>query len=117
MTGLIHGFEYDVFISYRQNDNKYDGWVTAFVHDLILELEATIKEKVSVYFDLNPQDGLLETHSVDRSLEDKLKCLIFIPIISKTYCDKNCFAWQNEFCAFNRLAREDRFGRDIRLSR
>ena len=117
MASVIHGYEYDIFISYRQNDNKYDGWVTAFVHNLTIELEATIKEKVSVYFDIDPRDGLLETHTVDRSLEDKLKCLIFIPIISKTYCDKTAFAWQNEFCAFNRMAREDRFGRDIRLSR
>jgi tetratricopeptide (TPR) repeat protein len=117
MACLIEGFKNDIFISYRQNDNKYDGWVTAFVHNLILELEATIKEKVTVYFDINPTDGLLETHSVDKSLEAKLKCLIFIPIISRTYCDKNSFAWQHEFCAFNRLAMGDKFGRDIRLTR
>jgi tetratricopeptide (TPR) repeat protein/TolB-like protein len=117
MAGLLKGYEYDIFISYRQNDNKYDGWVTAFVHNLTYELEATIKDKVSVYFDNNPQDGLLETHSVDKSLEEKLKCLIFIPVISKTYSDRNGFAWQHEFCAFNRLASEDKFGRDIRLSR
>jgi tetratricopeptide (TPR) repeat protein/TolB-like protein len=115
MASIIHGYEHDVFISYRQNDNKYDGWVSAFVHNLTIELEATIKDKISVYFDVDPIDGLLESHSVDRSLEDKLKCLIFIPIISRTYCDKNAFAWRNEFCAFNRLAREDTFGRDIRL--
>ena len=115
MASLIEGYEYDVFISYRQSDNKYDGWVKTFVNNLTIELEATIKDKISVYFDIDPRDGLLETHSVDRSLEDKLKCLIFIPILSKTYCDKNAFAWQNEFCAFNRLAKEDRFGRDIRL--
>ena len=29
----------------------------------------------------------METHIVDESLKDKLKCLIFIPIISQTYCD------------------------------
>ena len=115
MASLIDGYENDIFISYRQNDNKYDGWVTAFVHNLIIELEATIKKKVSVYFDINPTDGLLETHSVDKSLEDKLKCLIFIPVISRTYCDKNSFAWRNEFCVFNRVAQGDRFGRDIRL--
>jgi tetratricopeptide (TPR) repeat protein len=117
MASLIQGYEYDIFISYRQNDNKYDGWVTAFVHNLTIELEATIKDKVSVFFDIDPQDGLLETHSVNRSLEDKLRCLIFIPIISRTYCDKNAFAWHNEFCAFNKLAGEDKFGRDIRLGR
>lgn len=115
MASIIEGYNYDIFISYRQNDNKYDGWVTEFVDNLNKELEANIKDKVSVYFDINPHDGLLETHSVDRSLEDKLKCLIFIPIISRTYCDPKSFAWQHEFCAFNKLAKEDQFGKDIRL--
>jgi TolB-like protein/Flp pilus assembly protein TadD len=116
MSSIIEGYSYDIFISYRQNDNKYDGWVTEFVDNLNKELEANIKDKVSVYFDINPHDGLLETHSVDRSLEDKLKCLIFIPITSRTYCDSKSFAWQHEFCTFNKLAKEDKFERDIRLS-
>jgi len=115
MASLIQGFEYDLFISYRQKDNKYDGWVTEFVDNLQKELEATFKEEVSVYFDINPHDGLLETYSVDASLREKLKCLVFIPIISQTYCDSKSFAWQHEFCAFNKMAREDMFGRDIRL--
>ena len=53
---------------------------------------------------------------VDHSLEDKLKCLIFIPIISRTYCDPKSFAWQHEFVVFNKLAKEDQFGRDIKLT-
>jgi len=116
MSSLIEGYNYDIFISYRQNDNKYDGWVTAFVDNLNKELEANIKDKLSVYFDINPTDGLLETDTVDKSLENKLKCLIFIPIISRTYCDPKSFAWQHEFCAFNKQAKEDKFGREIRLS-
>jgi hypothetical protein len=28
MTSLNPGYEYDIIISYRQKDNKYDGWVT-----------------------------------------------------------------------------------------
>ena len=84
MSSLIHGFEYDIFISYRQKDNKGDKWVTEFVNALKAELEATFKEDISIYFDENPHDGLLETHNVDKSLEGKLKCLIFIPIISQT---------------------------------
>ncbi|MBW6501185.1 MAG: tetratricopeptide repeat protein [Bacteroidales bacterium] len=115
MSSLISGFVYDIFISYRQNDNKYDGWVTEFVNNLKKELEATFKEEISVYFDINPHDGLLETHDVGASLKEKLKCLVFIPIISQTYCDSKCFAWQHEFCAFNNQAKEDQFGRDIRL--
>jgi TolB-like protein len=116
MPSIIEGYTYDIFISYRQKDNKYDGWVTEFVDNLKKELEATFKEEVSVYFDINPHDGLLETHDVDASLKEKLKCLVFIPIISQTYCDSKSFAWQHEFCTFNKLAKEDLFGRDIRLT-
>ena len=116
MPALIPTFEYDIFISYRHNDNL-DGWVTEFVQNLEKELRGTIKEPLTIYFDKNPHDGLLETHNVDKSLEGKLKCLIFIPIISQTYCDPKSFAWQHEFVAFNKLAKEDQFGRDIRLSR
>ena len=115
MSSILTGFEFDVFISYRHNDNR-SGWVTEFVKALQEELAATIKESVSVYFDTNPHNGLLETHNVDKSLESKLKCLIFIPIVSQTYCDTKSFAWQHEFCAFNKLAKEDQFGRDIKLS-
>jgi TolB-like protein len=115
MSSLVSGFEYDIFISYRHKDNKYDGWVSDFVANLKRELGATFKEEVSVYFDENPTDGLLEMHNVDKSLQQKLKCLIFIPIVSQTYCDPKSFAWQNEFCEFNRMAKADSIGRDIRL--
>ena len=113
MPSVISGYEYDIFISYRQKDNKYDGWVTEFVDNLKRELEATFKEELSVYFDENPQDGLLETHNVDKSLEGKLKSLIFIPIISQTYIDPESFAWKNEFCAFNKISQSDNLGRDV----
>ena len=103
MASVVPGCEYDIFISYRHNDNL-DGWVTEFVQNLEKELRGTIKEPVSIYFDSNPHDGLLETHNVDKSLEGKLKCLIFIPILSQTYCDPKSFAWQNEFCAFSKMA-------------
>ena len=112
---LVPGFEYDIFISYRHNDNR-SGWVTDFVNALQEELAATIKESLTIYFDKNPHDGLLETHNVDKSLEGKLKCLIFIPIVSQTYCDPKSFAWQQEFVAFNKLAQQDQVGRDIKLS-
>ncbi len=112
---IVPGFEYDIFISYRHNDNR-SGWVTEFVKALQEELAATIKEPISVYFDTNPYDGLLETHNVDKSLESKLKSIILIPVLSQTYCDPKSFAWQHEFCVFNRLAKGDQFGRDIKLS-
>jgi len=114
MPSIIPGYEYDIFISYRQNDNQ-DGWVTEFVNNLNREIKATFKEDISIYFDENPHDGLLETHDVDDSLAKKLKCLIFIPIISKTYCDPNTFAWTNELLAFNKLAEDDAYGLKITL--
>ncbi len=116
MASILPDYEYDIFISYRQKDNKYDGWVTEFVQNLEREIEATFKEDISIYFDANPHDGLLETHHVDKSLEGKLKCLVLIPILSQTYCDPKSFAWQHEFCAFNKIAKEDKLGRDIRLT-
>jgi len=129
MPSIVPGYEYDIFISYRHKDNRstsvstlqgngsstHNGWVTDFVADLRKELESTFKEDVSIYFDSNPVDGLLETHNVDKSLEGKLKTLIFIPILSQIYCDPRCYAWQNEFCTFNKLATEDAIGRDIKL--
>jgi hypothetical protein len=115
MASLIPGYQNDIFISYRQKDNKHDGWVTEFVDNLKGELESTFKEDVSVYFDINPHDGLLETHDVNASLKEKLKCLVFIPVLSRTYCDIKSFAWQNEFRAFNKFVKKDKFGREIRL--
>jgi hypothetical protein len=41
MASLILGYEYDIFINYRQKENKYDDWVTEFVDNLKGELEST----------------------------------------------------------------------------
>ena len=115
MPSVIQDFEYDIFISYRHKDNTYDGWVTEFVANLKKEIEATFKEDISIYFDANPHDGLLETHDVDDSLKEKLKCLIFIPIISQTYCDPKSFAWTSELLPFVKMASEDSLGLKIKL--
>ncbi len=128
MPSVIPGYEYDIFVSYRHKDNRSvlgspsaqgyqvsNGWVTDFIEELQRELESTLKDDLSIYFDSNPIDGLLESHNVDKSLEGKLKAVIFIPILSQIYCDPKCFAWQNEFCAFNKMALQDSLGRDIKL--
>jgi dienelactone hydrolase len=115
MSSIIEGYNYDIFISYRQKDNKGDRWVSEFVEALKTELESTFKEEISLYFDINPHDGLLETHDVDASLNDKLKCLLFIPIISRTYCDPKSFAWEHEFKAFIEQASHDQFGLKVTL--
>jgi adenylate cyclase len=115
MPSLIEGYNYDIFISYRQKDNKGDMWVSEFVESLKTELESTFKEEISVYFDINPHDGLLETHDVDESLKEKLRCLVFIPIISRTYCDTKSFAWEHEFKAFIEQALKDQYGLKVKL--
>lgn len=115
MSSIVPGYNYDIFISYRQKDNKGDKWVSEFVEALRTELESTFKEEISLYFDINPHDGLLETHDVDESLRAKLRCLIFIPIISRTYCDPKAFAWEHEFKAFVEQASRDQFGLKVKL--
>ena len=115
MPSIIPGFEYDVFISYRQKDNKHDGWVTTFVDHLKKELEMISKDEVSIYYDENLKDGLLENHEVTDTLNSKLKCILFIPVISQTYCDPNSYAWKNEFLLFRKLATEDVYGLKIKL--
>jgi hypothetical protein len=115
MPSIVPGYEYDIFISYRQKDNKGDKWVSEFIDNLKGELESTFKEDISIYFDENPHDGLLETHDVEATLEAKLKCLVFIPIISRTYCDPRSFAWEHEFKAFIELASQDQFGLKVKL--
>ena len=115
MPALIQGFAYDIFISYRQKDNKGEHWVTEFVNALKTELESTYKEDISIYFDENPHDVLQEHHDVDDSRRDKLKCLILIPILSRTYCDPKSFAWENEFKVFLSQASKDEFGLKVKL--
>ena len=115
MAAIQPEFEYDIFISYRQNDNKYDGWITEFVEKLKQELNATIKDKLSIFFDDNPNDGLLDTHHVDDSILSKIKSIIFIPIISQTYCDTSSFAWQQVFIPFRDASNNDSLQRNIRL--
>jgi hypothetical protein len=115
MGSIISDFQYDIFVSYRHHDNKYDGWVTEFVEKLNQELRATFKDRLSVYFDQNPADGLRDSHVVDDSIRQKINSLIFIPIISQTYCDTSSFAWNQEFKVFKQNSESDRFSRTIKL--
>jgi hypothetical protein len=115
MASIIPGYVYDIFVSYRHNDNKYDGWVTEFVEKLNQELDATVKDRLSIFFDKNPKEGLQETHHVDQSIHQKIKSLIFIPIISQTYCDTTAFAWNQEFKVFKSESENDALGQMIQL--
>ena len=113
-------YPYDIFISYRHNDNKApgasgEGWVSDFVSHLTTELETMIKGSVSIYFDKNPHTGLRETDQVEESLSPRLQSLIMIPILSQTYCDPDCYAWKHEFLPFLRKSAQDSLGPNIKL--
>jgi hypothetical protein len=53
MSSIIEGNNYDIFISYRQKDNKGDRSVSEFVEALKTELESAFKEEISVCFYIN----------------------------------------------------------------
>ncbi|MGI4864435.1 MAG: hypothetical protein ACRYFZ_10990 [Janthinobacterium lividum] len=115
MAALLPEFEYDIFISYRHNDNLFDGWVTEFVTRLQDELAATVKERLTIYFDKDVRDGLGDNQLVGPSLEHRLRSFILIPLISQTYCQTERFSWQHEFMPFLQEAQRSRLGLDLRL--
>ncbi len=109
-ASIIPDYDYDIHISYRFNDNKYDGWISELVEKLNQELSATLKDKLSIFFDKNAEDkreSILPGH--------KIKSLIFIPIISQTYCDINSPVWEKEFRVFQEETRNDNLGTAIKL--
>src|SRR6185295_12610448 len=78
-SSIIPEYDYDIHISYRYNDNNYDGWVTEFVEKLNQELSATLKDKLTIFFDKNPEDKRGVFQNDDGSVAQKIKSLIFIP--------------------------------------
>jgi class 3 adenylate cyclase len=105
-ASIIPDYDYDIHISYRYNDNKYDGWVSEFVEKLNQELGATLKDKLTVFFDKNPEE---------KRETQKIKSLIFIPVISQTYCDTGSSVWKNEFSLFRDEIKNDSIGSMIKL--
>lgn len=106
-ASVLPDFDYDIHISYRYNDNKYDGWVTEFVEKLNQELGATLKDKLTIFFDKSPEEK--------RVSDEKINSVIFIPIISQTYCDVNSLVWKNEFKIFQEEIKKDSIGGVVKL--
>jgi class 3 adenylate cyclase len=104
---ILQGFDYDICISYRYNDNKYDGWVSEFVDKLNQELSATLKDRLTIHFDKRPEES--------RDISQKFSSLLFIPVISQTYCDINSPVWINEFMVFLERIRSDQIGANVIL--
>jgi class 3 adenylate cyclase len=115
LSTILPGYDYDLYISYRSNDNKYDGWVTEFAAKLERELSATLKDKVSIWFDKNPEDKRRVIKNIKTGEEPNIKALLFIPIVSQTYCDADSPVWQGEFRGFNESTRQDSIGSSIKL--
>jgi len=114
-SSILPDYNYDIHISYRYNDNKYDGWISEFVEKLNQELSATLKDKLSIFFDKNPEDKREEFQQEDGSFTQNIKSLIFIPIISQTYCDSTSPVWKNEFSLFLDEIKSDSIGSNIKL--
>lgn len=106
---LSADYDSDIHVSFRLNDNKYDGWVSEFVEKLNQELAATLKDKLTIYFDRNLDETRIQSkNNLNRSL-------IFIPVISQTYCDVQSPVWINEFKVFQEMVKGDSLGTNIRL--
>lgn len=108
-ASILPDYDYDIHISYRYNDNKYDGWVTEFVEKLKQELGATLKDRLTIFFDSSPEDKR------KGYTDPKIKSLIFIPIVSQTYCDTDSPVWKNEFRVFQEEIKADSIGSMISL--
>jgi class 3 adenylate cyclase len=114
-SSILPGYDCDIHISFRYNDNKYDGWVSEFVEKLNQELSATLKDKLSIFFDKNPEDRREEFQQEDGTFTHTIKSLIFIPVISQTYCDINSPVWKNEFRIFQQAIKNDPIGSNLKL--
>jgi class 3 adenylate cyclase len=106
-SSIIPGFDYDICISYRYNDNKYDGWVSEFVDKLNQELSATLKDRLTIHFDKRSEES--------RDNSQKFSSLLFIPVISQTYCDIDSPVWINEFKIFLERISNDQVGPNVIL--
>jgi class 3 adenylate cyclase len=116
LGSLLPGYDCDIYISYRFNDNKYDGWVTEFVDKLTQELSATLKDKLSIYFDKNPEEDRKPFYEPNSLIPRQVKSLIFVPVVSQTYCDTSSLVWNEEFRGFLTGAKSDPFGPAIKLA-
>lgn len=75
MPSLLPDYEYDIFISYRQKENSYYGWVTEFVNNLRMN-RRPLSRKTYPFTLMRIRDDLVQgNHIIDKDLEDKLRCI------------------------------------------
>ncbi len=114
-SSLQPGYDADIYISYRANDNQYDGWVTEFASKLERELGATVKDKLTIWFDKSAESLYAQGAQPSESEARYRRSLIFIPIISQTYCDPASLTWQLEFKGFQSASAGDAIGPVVTL--
>jgi len=73
MASLIPGYEYDIFISYRHQDNNYGGWVTEFVANL-KKAWGDFKNDVYNPHDKSKEKGLLIHFQPNARETHEMKC-------------------------------------------
>ena len=115
-SSILPGYDHDIYISYRSNDNKYDGWVTEFAAKLERELSATLKDRLSIWFEKNPEENAQAALDKEPSGKQKIKSLIFIPIVSQTYCDTSSPVWKGEFSGFQEESKNDSIGNTVKIA-
>ncbi|MEJ0081748.1 MAG: adenylate/guanylate cyclase domain-containing protein [Puia sp.] len=116
LKSILPDFDCDIYISYRFNDNKYDGWVTEFVDKLTQELSATLKDKLSIYFDKNPEEDRKPFYAENSLIPRQIKSLIFIPIIRKHIAIRVHWYGTKNSRASRLVQKTDQFGPNIKLT-
>jgi class 3 adenylate cyclase len=114
-SSIYPGYDCDIYISYRANDNQYDGWVTEFASKLERELGATVKDKLTIWFDKSAETLYKHPSQVADGEGKWSKSIIFIPIVSQTYCDPASLTWQMEFKGFKDAISRDSIGPTVKL--
>ena len=109
---VIPTYQNDIYVSYRHNDAILE-WVTEFAEKLQQELDATLKGKLNIYYDKQGVGGELDKEEFEQKRIKNLKSLIFIPIISHTYCNTKKHNWEKEFLEFKQMAASDELGLNI----
>jgi hypothetical protein len=113
MAALLSDFEYDIFISYRHNDEE---WMADFIDRLQREVKMVVGRELRIYYDRDVKNGLNDTYQVRESLDHRvLSSVILMPLISATYCDTTKYSWNYEFLPFLEHAKKDRLGLNLTL--
>ncbi len=98
------------------NDNKYDGWVTEFAAKLERELSATLKDKLSIWFDKNPEDKCTAALDEILPVNKKLNHSFLFRLFPKPIAIPESPVWKGEFSGFHEESKNDNIGSTVKLA-